>query len=157
MAQKDMQYLYRQLTRSRLNQTPLKKLEAEFGVTLEQLQHEYAEQVSKCPECGARMADLGRDFKPPRKTDSKAWKIIEGMYHMGHHFYTCGCSGFGYVPKSNHDYKVYLQERLHEYESTRNQCAKKFDIDIGDKKDALDYWTDKIEKVKREIEKCAKS
>jgi hypothetical protein len=156
MAQKDMSHIYQQLARIQVNKTNLRRLEAEFGVTLDQLQHEYSEQVSKCPACGDKMADLGRDFKPPRKTDVKAWKIIEGMYHMGHCFYTCGCNGFGYVPKNIYDYKVYLQERLHEYESARNHFAEKFDIDIEQKKDALEYWADKIEKVNREIKKCGK-
>lgn len=36
-----------------------------------------------CPHCGKPMADMGRDFKAPRKLDAKAWEAVEALVARG--------------------------------------------------------------------------
>lgn len=31
----------------------------------------------ECPECKRRMIFVNQKFKPPKKTDTKAWKVVE--------------------------------------------------------------------------------
>ncbi len=56
------------------------------------------ETTAKCPECNAPMADMGLDFKAPKKQDIKAWKHIANLYTVGITFHSCGCTGPGYIP-----------------------------------------------------------
>lgn len=58
---------------------------------------------AKCPQCGGLMADMGLDFKPPRKTDIKAWQNVKDLYNVGITFHSCGCSGPGYIPKDREE------------------------------------------------------
>jgi len=41
---------------------------------------EYYQKVSTCPECGANMADMGFNFKAPKKNDEQAWKEAKNCY-----------------------------------------------------------------------------
>jgi hypothetical protein len=43
------------------------------------------------------MADMGLDFKAPRKDDREAWQIMEALHKHGFDFNNCGC-GAGFVP-----------------------------------------------------------
>jgi hypothetical protein len=48
----------------------------------------------KCPTCQQFMTDMGRDFKPPKKTDDKGWAYVgrrtgDGMIPLV--FDSCGC------------------------------------------------------------------
>lgn len=83
---------------------------------VEKLREDYAKEIKskrfKCPECGQIMADLGLDFKAPRKTAIKQWKIIENMYVMGHTWHSCGCDGPGFIPKEKYQYIDYLKDIL---------------------------------------------
>jgi hypothetical protein len=51
-----------------------------------------------CPDCGRRMADLGLDFKPPRRTDREHWEVVEFLFRRGFAYHSCGCGGPGYRP-----------------------------------------------------------
>lgn len=53
----------------------------------------------KCPNCGELMADMGLDFKSPKKNDNNAWKHLKTLYQVGITFHSCGCSGPGYIPR----------------------------------------------------------
>ncbi|MEL6812001.1 MAG: hypothetical protein AAFP76_11750 [Bacteroidota bacterium] len=59
----------------------------------------YEKVPAKCPECGELMANMGLDFKAPKKADSKAWSHLKNLYNVGIAFHSCGCSGPGYVPR----------------------------------------------------------
>jgi len=82
------------------------------------LTEKYQNRKEKCPDCGNQMADLGLDFKAPKKDKTKEWKIIKGLLKSGKAFYSCGCDGIGFVPKNKKKYKIYLLEKR-EYYQTR--------------------------------------
>lgn len=42
----------------------------------------------ECPSCKQPMKEMGRDFKPPKKTDDKAWLFLK---ESGITFFSCGC------------------------------------------------------------------
>ena len=105
----------------------------------------------RCPECGGYMADLGLDFKSPKKTALKEWKIIEGLYAIGKTFYGCGCTGMGYIPTKPKDYQLYLAKTLAEYERS---IAHFQSIPLEERKDkakCIRYWSDKAAAVRQEI------
>lgn len=70
---------------------------------------------AKCPQCGGLMADMGLDFKPPRKDDVKAWQHIKDLYSVGITFHSCGCSGPGYIRKSKDKLIEHLQDKKEKY------------------------------------------
>lgn len=118
-----------------------------------QMQDEYAKEIKtkrfKCPECGSLMADLGLDFKAPRKTALKQWKIIEGMYKTGHCWHTCGCDGPGFIPKEKYQYIEYLKKYLKNFniQLITNQNADK----DKETKDRIKYWASKIQLIEKEL------
>lgn len=48
------------------------------------------EAITKCPECAEPMAAMGRDFKPPRRTDIAGWREVEGWVQVGTQFWGPG-------------------------------------------------------------------
>ncbi|WP_221420238.1 hypothetical protein [Fulvivirga sp. M361] len=63
---------------------------------------------AKCPECGNLMADMGLDFKSPRKSDIKAWNHLSTLYKVGITYHSCGCTGPGYIPSDSDELVHYL-------------------------------------------------
>ncbi len=61
----------------------------------------YEDSIAKCPQCTGLLADMGLDFKSPKKTDVKSWKHLEDLYAVGLTFHSCGCFGPGYMPKDS--------------------------------------------------------
>ena len=118
---------------------------------LEELISEIENRSIKCPECGNLMADLGRDFKAPKKTAIKEWKIVEGLYKTGKVFHTCGCDGIGYIPQNLKDYEVYLRNMLKEYQNYLVTCQNVTEAEFPDKMERVNYWTNKISKIKTEM------
>lgn len=106
----------------------------------------------KCPECGSLMADLGYDFKAPKKTAVKEWSIIESLYRIGKSFYSCGCSGIGYIPQNENDYKEYLKEKLEKYRSRLAECRLMNETEFPDKQERVRYWSGKISILEKEME-----
>src|SRR5262245_61317298 len=51
-----------------------------------------------CPECAAPMADMGLDFKAPRRSNVKQWKKVEVLFRHGFTYHSCGCCGPGLRP-----------------------------------------------------------
>lgn len=105
----------------------------------------------KCPQCAGIMADLGLDFKAPKKTAVKEWKIVEGLVTIGKHFYSCGCDGIGYIPKSPRDYEAYLNKVLNEYDGHLKWNQARTAEDCGDKNAILAHWSAKIKTVSEEL------
>ncbi len=153
LKQKNKFEAYKKLSIKQNNPNVVKQLEQKFETSLSTLKEMYLNDISTCPDCGNEMADLGLDFKAPKKNAVKAWKRIEGMYHVGHCFHTCGCSGFGYVPRDKTEYLQYLSNRLEQYQSiVATESSKIGPKDMG-KSETIDYWSDKIKKVQKEIQK----
>jgi hypothetical protein len=96
------------------------------------------------------MIDMGLDFKPPRQTDAKAWKTLQGMYRVGHAFHTCGCNGPGWIPRSTSDYRNYIASTKKHYEEQLEQVQKSGALSPEGKKGAAKYWTSRIEAINQE-------
>lgn len=118
---------------------------------LDELISEIENRPIKCPKCGNVMADLGREFKAPKKTAIKEWKIIEGLYKIGKVFHTCGCDGIGYIPQNPKDYEVYLRNILEGYQNHLISCQKNTLTEFPDKIERANYWESQILKIKSEM------
>lgn len=118
---------------------------------LAELVSEIENRDRKCPECRALMADLGLDFKAPKKTAIKKWKIVEGLFKLGKCFLSCGCDGIGYIPQNPKDYEVYLQKVLKEYEDSIVYYQNKTETEYPDKMERINYWNERILNVKNEM------
>ncbi len=121
---------------------------------VEFLTEKYNNRKVKCPDCENLMADLGKDFKAPKKDKIKEWAIIKSLYKSGKIFHTCGCNGIGYVPKNKKDYKKYLLDKLAYYElRLKNRDA------IMNKENLSDYinrFTKSINLINQELKSLDK-
>jgi len=127
-------------------------LEQHYNTTMNEIISKYHELINKCPDCGKLMANMGMDFKSPKKNDTKNWKIIEGMYRIGAIFQTCGCNGFGYVPKTKSDYIEYLKNKIKEYQERYKQVGLNVSLSAFQRKDQAEYWSKNIKKVDIELQ-----
>lgn len=143
-------YVYKQLFLLWANKAVLELREEELGHRLEDLEQEYRNATHRCPECGDQMVDMGLDFKPPKQSDAKAWKTIQGMYRVGHAFQTCGCYGPGWVPSSTSDYRQYLASMKIHYEQQLKQVHSNSNVSSEEKKEAVEYWASRIESIDNE-------
>lgn len=124
-----------------------KKFRRENPEIVEYLINKYREREEKCPECGKLMADLGLDFKAPKKDKIKEWKIIKGLLRTGKAFYSCGCDAIGYVPKNKKDYEEYLIKK-------RDYYQKRLDNrDAGLHKESLNDYIERFNELIKLIEK----
>ncbi len=111
----------------------------------------YQNREEKCPQCGSIMADLGVDFKAPKKERIKEWEIIRRLVASGKSFQTCGSGGIGFVPQKKSDYKKYLLDMRSYYElRLKNRDALKHKENISD---YIDRFTKVIDKINTELEK----
>lgn len=143
-------YVYKQLRQLWASKKVLQLLEQELGHRLSDLEEEYRKATRKCPECCGEMIEMGLDFKPPKQSDVKAWKTLQGMYHVGHAFHTCGCIGPGWIPKSTSDYRSYLSSAKKHYEEQLELVEQSGGLTPEGKKEAAEYWASRIEAIDRE-------
>jgi hypothetical protein len=120
------------------------EVEIQFGVTLDELESRYRDAAFNCPECKQPMANLGLDFKAPRKSDIRAWKAIQKVYRLGHAFQTCGCNGPGYVPASEHEYQDYLELMRETYINHAKNYESSSGTNSEDRKAAAIYWRSRV-------------
>ncbi len=118
---------------------------------LQKMVSEIENRTIKCPECSNVMADLGKDFKAPKKTAVKEWKIVESLFKTGKCFHSCGCDGIGYIPENPKDYETYLNDILKTYQEYLAACQKTPMEECPEKIEEINYWADKIQKIKSEI------
>jgi DNA-directed RNA polymerase subunit RPC12/RpoP len=85
--------------------------------------------AAKCPQCSSLTAYMGYDFESPKKNDLKAWAHIKSLYSVGITFFSCGCTGPGYIPNS--------KEKLIQY----------FEDLKGDYAKEIEFWRKRIEPV----------
>lgn len=120
------------------------------------------ERPARCPQCGLLMANMGMDFAPPKKTDIKAWKTLESLYAVGVTFHSCGCSGPGWRPREPIELVAFLEARLGEYEASWARAVRDPDYleplrargEEADRAAAIDYWRDRVEAVRGELERA---
>lgn len=116
---------------------------------VEYLEETYRNRKFKCPECSEIMANLGLDFKAPKKDKVKEWKILRGLYKLGHSFSSCGCDGPGFIPKNKANYLAYLEKRKKGYEEKLSSKNEK--VGDYDKKDFIAYWGRLIKAIDLEM------
>ncbi|CAD0220909.1 hypothetical protein KYG33_09985 [Chryseobacterium sp. D764] len=118
---------------------------------LEKMVSDIENRTVKCPECSNVMADLGKDFKAPKKTAVKEWRIVESLFKTGKCFHSCGCDGIGYIPKNPKDYETYLNTILKTYQEYLTACQKIHLEECPKKIEEIKYWSENIQKIKTEI------
>lgn len=128
-----------------------KKFVEAYPEKVEYLERTYRNRQFKCPECNRIMANLGLDFKAPKKEKIKEWKILRGIYKLGHSFSSCGCDGPGFIPKDKNEYVEYLQKRKKLYQKNLN--SRKEDLEGEELKSYLSYWANLIERLDLELKR----
>ena len=132
-----------------------KKFRKENPEKFSYLTDKYRNRKEKCPDCGNLMANLGLDFKAPKKDKVKEWEIIRGMYRVGHNFHTCGCNGIGFVPQKKEDYIQYLQQNRDYFLG----CLTRRDSPMYQEnpKEYLGRFQELVQLIDRELEVAQKS
>lgn len=119
------------------------------------------EKQARCPQCGGYMADIGTEFKAPKKGDLKAWKQIEKLYQVDFTFHSCGCSGPGYVPKNEAELKELLLLRLGLFKENLKAWRKAeqdpsatdgVSHDKAQISKAINCWQNTIDKVQKQLQ-----
>ncbi len=72
----------------------LKKDLVYFGDT------ETRESSVSCPNCDRGMIPMGHDFQAPRRQNKAQWRKVRLLAEAGIKFYSCGCDGPGYRPRT---------------------------------------------------------
>lgn len=84
-----------------------------------------ASDPAPCPDCGARMSDMGLDFAPPPKDQIEHWEVTEHLFRLGFSHHNCGCcGGFGRLPSRWDEVSPFLGKRLRQ--SDGQQLLGKF-------------------------------
>lgn len=86
-----------------------------------------ADTIAICPQCGEKMASMGRDFESPKQKDDKAWQHLKNLYEVGITFHSCGCTGPGYIPRDHDAILAYFEKIKADYFKE------------------LDFWRNRIE------------
>lgn len=63
-----------------------------------------------CSGCQRPMTDLGAHLRAPKRSDSKAWKILEALSGLGVRFGSHG--GLGPLPSNSHELLEFRERRL---------------------------------------------
>ena len=66
--------------------------------------------VHKCPNCGHRMAFMGRNFATPSKTDSSAWVAAKSLWEAGFRFVGSGYHSDPALPKSKSRVSAFIEQ-----------------------------------------------
>lgn len=66
--------------------------------------------VHVCPNCGHRMAFMGRNFAAPSKADSSAWAAAKCLWEAGFRFVGSGYHSDPVLPKSKSGVGTFLSE-----------------------------------------------
>lgn len=64
---------------------------------------------AKCPDCGSEMAEMGFDFKTPRRTAKAHWEVVEFLFRRGVAYRSCGCGGPGFRPSKWAEVPAFLR------------------------------------------------
>lgn len=67
----------------------------EDEMSCEPKRDEQGRRIAFCPQCRARMYDIGIDFRVPKKSDSDAWQVARLLASVGARYQGCGCDARG--------------------------------------------------------------
>lgn len=106
------------------------------------------DRPARCPQCGALMANMGMDFKPPPMKDTRQWRVLQGLYVAGQTFHSCGCSGPGYRPRSPEAYQRFLEGIRAEYQGTLSRWISEEEGATPEARaKAIEAWRARLAKV----------
>ena len=133
------------------NLTDANQFKLENPDLIRRFENQYQNKQYKCPDCATEMFSIGLDFRAPKKSKIKEWKIIRSMYEVGNTFHTCGCDGPGYIPKNGRDHLGDLQKIREKYlNHLEVRCEEVSQEQLSD---YLNYWAGKLTLVNHEINK----
>ena len=73
-------------------------------------------KIGDCPECSSPMHFINHKFRPPKKHDKKAWKVVKFLISEGftfQHIYTDGNSEYSKSPNNNYtEYPKTMHEAI---------------------------------------------
>jgi hypothetical protein len=110
----------------------------------------------RCPNCGGKTANLGRDLRLPTKTKDEQWRCIKYLYDTKYNIYSCGCQGIGFVPHKMEDAIQLVKDyhiRQKEYLKQQELVTKQIDLEAKRKKNANEVLTKKLLKEAKRDEK----
>ena len=64
-------------------------------------------ETRPCPNCGGTAVRIGVDFRPPKLTDDRAWRVIEVLIDAGVEFRRFG----GYIPTTMREARMLAKSR----------------------------------------------
>ncbi len=67
-----------------------------------------------CPHCRRQLADMGLNFKAPKKNDLRAWAVASSLFEAGETFESRGCCGPTYRPREPRMLAQYFDDRHRE-------------------------------------------
>lgn len=91
----------------------------------EQVPRHPLSKAAKCPDCAQLMANMGLDFKAPKRKDNKAWQHLSMLYEVGITFHSCGCGGPGYVPRDQEELVQHLKQIQQQYLAQQHFWARR--------------------------------
>lgn len=65
--------------------------------------------VHMCPNCGHRMAFMGRNFSAPQKADSSTWSAVRSLWEAGFRFVGSGYHSDPALPQSKSDVSAFIE------------------------------------------------
>lgn len=150
LVQQGRLHVLEHLRRASVSATKQARAERSVGTTIARLRREHRELVSRCPQCGAVMADLGLDFKPPRVSAIRSWARLRSMYELGHAWHTCGCNGPGFIPTDATAYAEYLATRARVFAARMRRAERRSGVDTATRAAEARYWSELLAQVQNE-------
>jgi DNA-directed RNA polymerase subunit RPC12/RpoP len=109
--------------------------------------HHGEDRPARCPQCGLLMADMGRDFRPPRQADDRGWTTAEALFSVGVTFHSCGCSGPGYRPRDPRELQAFFVGVHAEYLATLQQWRASDNTTPEARARAVEFWQGRVAAV----------
>lgn len=78
-------------------------LDCQKAFSLESDYQESNKRSEKCPECGQMAVRYPHRFRPPKKSDDKAWDVVRYLFENGfiyHHIPNAGGNGYEMYPET---------------------------------------------------------
>lgn len=128
------------------------KSPGEKALKLQQAREQYLASISTCSDCGEKMGFLGFDFRPPKRSDFKAWNRVRTQHRWGKRFLSCGCNGPGFIPTSQVEFRDYISEVVIQYAENIERWIASRDSDPTEREEGIQYWKSRLLQVDLERE-----
>jgi DNA-directed RNA polymerase subunit RPC12/RpoP len=75
-----------------------------------------SELSHNCPNCGHKMAFMGRNFATPPKTDNSAWLAAKGLWEAGFRFSGSGAHSDPALPRTKQEVVAFVEANPRHYQ-----------------------------------------